>query len=506
MARCWSCGAGITGGLHPRYWFTCPNCAQVEELESLRREASNNLTELGRIQEHGFETLSDRLSEVANVIEWGFEEIKWQLEQQTNILRSIDHTLKTPSETRANEWRSMAEELRRRGDLPKALELFLKAGEANPLDYRIYIGLAYTYLEMNQFGEARETLEKSILHVPRAQLPNYEEVEMGGEYYLVYPGLKDGGPFWIDENESIAKRLPHTLSEIPEWRKAQEKQEDYYRSYSKRLIGHIHACEENYDQAARILQSALELSPNYEDAHYDYAQYCALVGKKEDCLASLRKAILAKPLYFHLAQKERNFAPIRGEVDNLLWKHKAEILYEAEEAISLAEEELGNVGKAIPMIEETLLRSLGWSENDTKQKKVSGQAKSRLDELETKKIYSKARSDIQAAKEGASSGDYIELVSAKDIALESKALAVKAKEKAHEERKAWETERRRKLEEEAKERKGISAWVFAFLGVVLGFPASAIGVITQNWWVLIIGVTLLIGAAIVAILTWLRTK
>lgn len=456
MARCWSCGAEIPGGV--QYFFTCPTCTQVEEIKSLRREAYDNLSELAGIQQRGFETLSDRLSEVATVIEWGFEEVKWQLEQQTNILRGIDHTLKTPSETRANEWRGMAEELRRRGDLPKALELFLQACEANPLDYRIYIGLAYTYLEMNQFDRARETLEKSIVHVPRAKLPNYKEVKMGGEYHLIYPDLKEhGGPFWLDEGESIAKRpeemsdeeaieaalrsdedepiatrLPHTLSEIPKWHKAQERQENYYRSYSKRLIGHIYACEENHVQAATVLKSAIELSPKYEDAHYDYAQYCALLGRKEDCLASLRKAIITKPLYFNLAQKERSFAPLRTEVDNFLGEHSTWVLRKGEEGISLAEKGIRKADAAISAAEEALRIS-----------------KERA-ELEWKEPYEKAKLQLKVAKEKVASEEFTEFVEAGGIALQSADWAIKAKEKADQEREKYEGIRSEKVKEEWK--------------------------------------------------------
>jgi tetratricopeptide (TPR) repeat protein len=245
MARCWSCGSEIAGA--GRYYWTCPTCEGVQEIKSLRKEASDNLSRLVGIQQHGFEMLSERLSEVATVIVWGFETISWELHKQTDILRSIDHTLKTPSETQANEWRRMAEELRSRGVLDKSEELFLKALDLNPLDYRIYAGLAHTYLQMNQFDKARSRLKESLPHAPKL----------------------------------------------------------HYKSYSFRLIGRTYFCEENYQQAASMLKTAVELSPNYEDAHYDYAQYCALVGKKKDCLDSLGKSILAKSLYFYLAQKEK---------------------------------------------------------------------------------------------------------------------------------------------------------------------------------------------------------
>ena len=63
------------------------------------------------------------------------------------------------------------------------------------------------------------------------------------------------------------------------------KKEIDYRSYSYRLIGHIYACDEDYNQTISVLQSSIDLSPTYEDGHYDYAQYCAHAKNKEICLS-----------------------------------------------------------------------------------------------------------------------------------------------------------------------------------------------------------------------------
>jgi len=433
--------------------------------------------------------LSESFSEVAAVIEWGFEEVKWQLEQQTDVLRSIEHTLKTPSETQANEWRRMAEELRGRGVLDKSEGLFLKALDLNPLDYRIYVGLAQTYLQMNQFHKAKTRLEESLLHAPpRPQIDQYyRKLRVGGEEHFVHVEWKPG-PYSSEAEERENKK--RWLS--PEKYEALKKQVIDYRSYSYRLIGHIYACEENYGQALRVLQSAVELSPNYGDAHYDYSQYCALVGEKESCLASLQKAISANPLYFSLAQKERNFAPIRGEVDNLLGRRKAEILHEAEQAISLAEEELSKVKKAIPMIEVALLRSLGCSERDIEQRKVTLEAKRRLEELVSKKLYHQTQSHLQALKEGLPSRDYRQLLRTKELALECKALAINAKEKAEEQREEWST----KAEEKGKERR---QWLLGVLSSVMllgGFVGVSINAFLGNWPGVIIGIGAIIAGGI----------
>lgn len=279
--RCWTCGATVDS-----WRYTCDACHQLPGLSGFRKSAEAHIKEhaqqvhgdpleqqclgvriLQAVQQESFHTLaaspSVGLATAASAIEWGFGEIEWRLQQQSNVLQSIDYTLKTPSQTQANEWRGMAEELRCRGVLDEAEEFYLKALDTNRLDYRIYVGLAVTYLQRHQFEQARAMLQRSLPHAP------------------VQP---------ID-----------------------------YKSYSYRLIGHIEGCAENYQDALVALQQAVQLSPNYADGYYDYAQYAALVGAKEQSLASLRKA-LGNPLYYSLAQQERNLEVVRPEVCSLLFR------------------------------------------------------------------------------------------------------------------------------------------------------------------------------------------
>lgn len=436
MARCWSCGSQIPGGI--RYLFTCPTCEQVQEIKSLRKEAIDNLDELVEVQRRGFETLSDRLSEVATVIEWGFEEIRWELQQQTDVLRSIDHTLKTPSETQANEWRRMAEELRRRGILDKSEELFLKALDLNPLDYRIYVGLAQTYLQMNQFDKAKTRLEESLFHAPpRPQIDQYYiKVKMGGEEHFIrvnsalYRRAQAPlGEAETDEEED-EEEAGNFLS-LAEY-EALKKQVIDYRSYSYRLIGHIYACAENYDQAVTVLQSALELSPNYEDAHYDYAQYCALVGKKEDCLASLQEAIVLKPLYFYLAPKERNFAPLRKKVQELLDLLERETSNKAKELVSKSEEMLRQIEEAIFGVGEVQRKS----KKSLEKRGTWWELSQELDSA--KGFYEIAKERFNRAKEIIKSGDYSELVEIEPKMGAFTRAANEAKKKADEVRQSCE--------------------------------------------------------------------
>lgn len=153
--------------------------------------------------------------------------------------------------------------MRCKGVLDKSEEFYLKALELNPLDYEIYVGLAETYLRINQDDKAESALEKSLPHAPK-------------------------------------------------------KQELNFKSHSLRLIGKIYACREDFERATEALKQAVELSPTWPDVHYDYAQYCAQTADKQQCLASLEKAVASKPLFWSLAKHERNFDSARAEVEEVL--------------------------------------------------------------------------------------------------------------------------------------------------------------------------------------------
>ncbi|MBI1927868.1 tetratricopeptide repeat protein [Candidatus Poribacteria bacterium] len=392
MAKCWTCGSSYSG------WnYTCPSCQSLKELQSLRKNVesfhgdfSERLDYMTEVQREGFialnNTLSAGFSRIASVIEWGFGEISWQLQQQTDILQGIDHTLKTPSETQANEWRQIAEELRGRGVLDESEKFYLKAIELNPLDYRIYVGLAETYLQSNKFDKARVFLEKSLPHAPKKEID--------------------------------------------------------YKSYSYRLIGHICACEEDYGQAISVLQPAIKLSPNYTEGHYDYAQYCAQVKNIEPCLSSLQKAILAKPLYWYLAQKEQNFNPVRTEVEKLLSRMIAEASRRAKEAIAKSESALTEADRAISEAKQALIVSKDKAE------------------LDSSTIYENAQAKLKLAKDKVASGDYAAFLEAKPIAEGAHTLANNATNKAEEEREHYKKIRQQKVKD--------AWWLGCWLGFIFG--------------------------------------
>lgn len=413
MAKCWICGTYVSG-----YSYTCPDCHALSmELKNLQKDItscgkdiSKHLDCIVQIQEKAFKklthTVSACLSTIASTMEWGICEIDWQLQQQTEILLSIDHTLKTPSETKANEWRLHAEELRRRGLLEEAEEFFLKALNEYRLDYRIYVGLAQTYLQMNQFDKAKAYLEKSLPHAPKGEID--------------------------------------------------------YKSYSYRLIGHIYACEEKYGQAALALKSAIELSPNYEDGHYDYAQYCAQIGNTKPCLLSLKKAILTKPLYWYLAQHERNFEPVRNDVKELLSSISTPAYRNAKRAIDNAEVALNRARKAVSDARCALRKS------------------GDKDRLISEIMFEIANDKLKLAKDKLASGNYLAFLEAESIANESRAFSNKAVIWADGEKRSYEKRHEEKIKNALKRIPGSLMMWPLFFGIIGAVGGCAVDLLVSK--------------------------
>ena len=426
MSRCWTCGTKVNG-----YCYTCHNCENLKEIRSI----GINIDNIVRIQREGFAEIRDGLSEIVSVLEWGFGEINWRLQQQTDVLRGIDHTLKTPGETRANEWRLHAEELRRRGVLQESEEFFLKALNEYRLDNRIYIGLAETYLQMNSFDKARAQLERSLPHAPQKEID--------------------------------------------------------YKSYSHRLIGHIYACEENFNDALNSLHSAINLSPNYADALYDFAQYSSLVSDDVvDRLCSstfqewgknwalkdynlirflcLQKAIEEKPIYFYLAEKEKNFNSRRSTVQLALKNLSENAHGRVETTIYNIEATYPEVKNAMSEAEKALIKSRDKSE------------------LKSIQLFTNSKQQLSLVKEKIASGDYISLLSAQPLAEKALRLLNEAKNLAGKEQEHFE---KRRSEKVANAWSGVPTFIFgvpllsAFIGGMAGctIALASFGDHGHNW-------------------------
>jgi len=143
--------------------------------------------------------------------------------------------------------------------------------------------------------------------------------------------------------------------------------DDGGRSYSYRLIAHIHECVDDWPGAISAIHSCLRLSPDYPDGLYDFARHVCVTDEalvlqncadtlrgwggtwqrasdarnvRAFCALALGRAIEAKPVFFYLAQKEATFASRRQVVDSLLAQ-------KLRNARTMAEQKLADASKAV---------------------------------------------------------------------------------------------------------------------------------------------------------------
>lgn len=300
MARCWTCGAPTE-----KFSLTCSNCKRLKEyvgeksLEEQHTEVIDVMRETHQQITGDFSqdmtkvkgeisNLGQAIYSVGFAIEGAIEELTWETKKQSEILSSIDKTLKMPSQTQANEWRQIADKSKKRGVLDDAEKYYLKAIEANPLDYRTYIGLAYTYLqkEIPKPYKAEKYLKKSIPHAPK------------------------------DENFS-------------------------YKSYSYKILGRLYASLEDYQKAYEILQKSLNITPDYIEAKYDYCLYATQSGQIDEALKNIKEIIKYEPLYWYFLREDRFLNPIKDSVNQICSKFYKDAEKKAESFIK----EIKNVFK-----------------------------------------------------------------------------------------------------------------------------------------------------------------
>jgi len=175
-----------------------------------------------------FERLSDRfnqslgevagaIGELADIFEFNHAEMMWQMERQLEVLTGIHDMVKNPRATEANELLKMGIASFERDMVTESLNLLSEAVKLNPLDYRIYITMGHAYLRMDDFKNALDRFEYALRNA----------------------------------------------------------RTNYYKSYSLLLIGRVYYCMGDAKKAMDTAKLATELSPDYPEAHYQYATYIA---------------------------------------------------------------------------------------------------------------------------------------------------------------------------------------------------------------------------------------
>lgn len=291
MATCFSCGAES-----PFPTFSCDSCQQLKSLACINKSLAALTTQQVATDKRKLDIsleqckllknmesalresavkVTNQLSTLTFMVQRELQQVHWDLQQQSELLASIDHTLKTPSETQANEWRVMGVRLAARKVDTEAEQFFRKSLEMNPLDYRVYIGLANVVLRQNRFDEAYDILERSLPHAPSR----------------------------VDHDEVLSP-LNALL--------------DDFKSYTLLTQGQILACQNRISESIIRLKNACDLSPKFADARYELARQLYFAEQFAAGGAALVAAIDAEPIYFELARRDTAFRRCASSTKSVL--------------------------------------------------------------------------------------------------------------------------------------------------------------------------------------------
>jgi len=289
---------------HPRQWIATTDrrtvaefiSEQTDKIVSAQLEAADRIiVSQDRITSgidkvgFGLDRIADGLESLASAFEWGLSEVVWQLEQQRTVLEEILRVLQAPLDTQSKELRKRAEYAYRNGWIDDALEDFLESERKNRYDFTIHQSLGDIYLF------------------------HKKDSERALEYY-----------------EKAAK---YATPESP-----------YHASLALLHIGLINYLQGNSQKAYEATSKAIELSPNLYEAHYQHAQYCASLGKYDEAMEFLRKAIAGDRYYCLKADSEKDFDVMREQLrsffqdsQNAAQDQARSEIYRAQKLISDAE-------------------------------------------------------------------------------------------------------------------------------------------------------------------------
>lgn len=236
MPTCFYCG----GNHHSNACVKRAQDQTTHAIEKVGYQQLSTMDDFASAQRASFEVLSvdlDRMSDrvtqslgeaadtfrgLTDVFEFNHSEVMWQMERQLDVLTGIDYTLKNPRATSAEESLKIGIGSLKVGMIKKSIKALQDAEDANPLDYRIYIAMGHAYLR-------------------------------------------------TDDLENALDRFEYALKNA---------RTDYYRSYSLLLIGRVYYCMGHVEKAVECAKWAIDHSPDYPEAHYQYAAYIAQNRRK----------------------------------------------------------------------------------------------------------------------------------------------------------------------------------------------------------------------------------
>ncbi len=285
--------------IHPRRWIATADRNQVANFLSAQTRSitETQLKAADRIvvsQDRIVDKIDDAIvasrdmaggiEELQATFEWGFTELIWQIEQEREVLKDILKILQAPLDTEAKELKKRAEYAYKNGWIGDAFEDFLESEKKNRYDFTIHQNLGNIYLfKKKDPGNALEYYEKAVKYAtPKSS---------------------------------------------------------YYTSISLLHMGLLKYLQEDFRGAYEATSKAIELSPNLYEAHFQHAQYCVKLGKYDEAIRYLRKAIVDGDRYYCVkANSEKDFNIIKKQMRSLFKELRDEARSQAKLAIREAEE------------------------------------------------------------------------------------------------------------------------------------------------------------------------
>ncbi len=297
--------------IHPRQWIATTNrndvanflSTQTEKIIESQVEAVDSIivSQARLADKIDIETreITEGFQELQATFDWGFTELIWQIEQEREVLKDILKVLQAPLDTQAKELKKRAEYAYRNGWIDDALKDFLESEKKNRYDFTIYQNLGNIYL-----------FEK-------------KDPDIALEYY----------------EKAVKYATPKS---------------SYYTSISLLHKGLVNYLQKDFKEAYKATLKAIELSPDFYEAHYQHAQYCANLGKYDEAIKHLKKAIVEGDKYYCMkADSEKDFDVMKKQLKSLF----KELQVNAQNQVTI---ELGEVIKVINRTKSYYVTPIKW--------------------------------------------------------------------------------------------------------------------------------------------------
>jgi len=186
----------------------------IDEIVSAQRDVAERVVDIGsEIRDE----IGGAIYELADAFRFAHAEEMWYAEKQLDVLTGIHDMAENRLATEANERYRQGMNSLSVGRLDDALIAFKAAMELNMVDYRIHIAMGHTYIGKDDLSNALESFNAAY---------DYART-------------------------------------------------NYYKSYALLLIARAKYCMGKIEEATKDAKRAVELSPDYAEAHYQYAVYDA---------------------------------------------------------------------------------------------------------------------------------------------------------------------------------------------------------------------------------------